>query len=66
MVHKFKIVCEVCGTVTYDGVLVTDRGNRLRLYCSEKCLEKKDKQQQKEWKDKYETSFLEKIRRKYS
>lgn len=41
MNHKFKIVCEVCGKLTYLGVLATDRGGRLRLFCSEKCLYKK-------------------------
>lgn len=50
MPHKFRIICEICEKMTDSGILITDKGLRLRMFCSEKCLEKKSKEQEDERK----------------
>jgi hypothetical protein len=48
-----RIVCEICGKIKKDGIMATDNGRHLRLFCSEKCFNKKlkdDEEAQKERK----------------
>jgi hypothetical protein len=47
-VHTHRIRCEICGKTTTKGIIEKDRGLRDRYFCSNKCLNKKIKEQEKE------------------
>jgi len=46
--NEHRIICEVCSKQTTKGIIINDRGLRNRYFCSDKCLDKKDKEQRKE------------------
>ena len=61
--NEHRITCEVCGTETTKGIIVKDKALRDRYFCSDKCLNEKIEEQEKEWEE-MNTPFWKKIFRR--
>lgn len=46
--HEHRIRCEVCGKETTKGIIEKDNTLRDRYFCSDKCLDKKLEEQEKQ------------------